>query len=317
MPKLNEICVGISQGFHGLTSFENIKSTIKQIPENNLNYIEFGFQRCTLNWSKGKPGAPFPNQDICSKLRTIAQESNLIFSIHAPYSIVTTSYEPGKTQFAKASMTATAKAAHTIGATHITFHCGSRGPGRRGLERSKIILKEMIEVRNDRNISVDYCPEVAGKVNSLGSFHEILELAEHCNTLFTWDIAHDFARGGHVTSFDSIQSRFTEIESRLDISSHRRLPIHISGIFRTSAGEKSHAPLGKGDGVPWKLFLSVLKQNGFTNLVSIACESKALEQSAEWKRTDDAKKIRDFVKSDEIVSYWTPPKPALDAFLKD
>ncbi|MFX0114374.1 MAG: TIM barrel protein, partial [Candidatus Hodarchaeota archaeon] len=295
---------------------EVVSKEVEELASKNLNCVEFGMQRSSLNWSRGKPGAPFPSEAYCQKLCDLISELSLSTSIHAPYSIVITSDEPGKTQFAKATMTATTRVASYLEATHITFHCGSRGSGRKGLERAKIVLKEMLEVKNNRGYNIEYSPEVAGKVNSLGSFYEVLELAEDCGTLFTWDIAHDFARGGRVTSFKLLNSRLDEIESRLDFSSKRRLPIHISGIVGTKSGEKFHTPLDEGDGVPWELFLTVLKQTGFIDKCSIICESQAPDPPADWSRLVDAAKIRDFCLSKTLVTKWIPRKPALDAFFQ-
>jgi endonuclease IV len=309
--------VGSSYSLHGLMSYEVVSKQIEEVASANLNCIEFGMQRNSLNWSRGKPGAPFPSENYCRKLHDLISELSISASIHAPYSIVITSDEPGKTQFAKATMTATARIASYLGATHITFHCGSRGPGRKGLERAKIVFKEMLQAKNSRGYSIEYSPEVAGKLNSLGSFYEILELAEDCGTLFTWDIAHDYARGGRVTSFKLLNSRLDEIESRLDISSKCRLPIHISGIVGTKAGEKYHTPLDKGDGVPWELFLTVLKETGFIDKCSIVCESQARKPSGEWSRLADARKIRDFCLSETLVTKWTPRKPALESFFQN
>lgn len=297
-------------------SHKQVLAQIDSVHSNELNCIEFGMQRSSLNWSKGRPGAPYPSEEFAKKIANRLEELGVSSSIHAPYSIVVTSDEPGKTQFAKATMTATARVACLIGATHITFHCGSRGMGRRGLERAKIIFMEMLEARDHRNHKIEYSPEVAGKINSLGSFHEILELAEYCGTFLTWDIAHDFARGARVTSFKELISRLDQIESRLDFSSKRRFPIHISGIVGGKRGEKYHVPLGEGDGVPWELFLTVLKQTGFLNKCSIICESQKRDDSSNWSRLTDAKKIREFCLSKEAVTKWIPNKPALSSFLE-
>jgi len=307
--------IGPSYGLHGLMSFEEISKKARGISANDLNSLEFGIQRCTLNWAKGRPGSPYPSETFCQKLRELNQSLDLTSSVHASYSVVLTSDDPGKTQFAKATMTATARVATYLGATHVTFHCGSRGPGTKGLQRAKNVLKEMLEARDKRGTKIEYSPEVAGKVNSLGSFHEILELAECCGTLFTWDVAHDFARGGQVTTFNALNARLEAIEARLDVSSQRRLPIHISGIVRGKAGERYHTPLKEGDGVPWRLFLSALKQVGFLERCSIICESKARQLSDNWSRLIDTKRIREFCLSNQIVDKWTPKKPALDTFL--
>ncbi|MHA2270834.1 MAG: TIM barrel protein [Candidatus Hodarchaeales archaeon] len=311
-----DLSIGSSYALHGLLSHKQILAHIDGVHSNELSCIEFGLQRCSLNWTKGRPGAPYPSEKFARKTASHLEELGISASIHAPYSIVVTSSEPGKTQFAKATMTATTRVAGLIGATHITFHCGSRGMGRMGLERAKTVFMEMLEARNQRNQKIEYSPEVAGKVNSLGSFHEILELAECCGTLFTWDFAHDFARGASITSFKELLSRVDQIESRLDFSSKRRFPIHISGIVGGKGGERYHVPLGEGDGVPWELFLTVLKQTGFLNKCSIICESQKRDASSKWSRITDAKKIREFCLSNAAVTKWIPKKPALSSFLK-
>jgi endonuclease IV len=200
-----------------------------------------------------------------------------------------------------------------IGATHVTFHPGSRQGGAKTKARVTQRLKEVMAKIENEGISAVPAPEVAGKVAGFGSFEEVCKAAGEAGCLFCWDFAHDFARGGDVTTEQGILRRLELIEREIDLS-RWRLPVHLSGIFANRRGEVRHTPLDGGSNVPWKLFLSVLQEQKFIDKVSIICESKSDEQDGLDFRVDQASLIRDFIESGRLDKSYEPTRPSLSQF---
>jgi endonuclease IV len=173
----------------------------------------------------------------------------------------------------------------------------------------------MVKIQNEEIKAVP-APEVAGKIAGFGSFKEICEVAGEAGCLFCWDFAHDFARGGDVTSEAGILRRLELIEEAIDLS-RWRLPVHLSGIVANRRGEVRHAPLNGGSNVPWKLFLSVLREQRFLDKVSIVCESKSDEHNGLDFRLDQALLIKEFIDSGSIEKEYVPSRPSLTQFFQE
>ncbi|MFX1566489.1 MAG: TIM barrel protein [Promethearchaeota archaeon] len=257
----------------------------------------------------GLPG--YPSKERAASIGSYLQEFHV--SIHGPYIISLTTTEKGKLRTSRAHMTRCLHIADSVGATHVTFHAGSRQGGAKVRDRVKQRLKEiMTKVSND-GISAVPAPEVAGKIAGFGSFEEVCKAAGEAGCLFCWDFAHDFARGGDVTTETGILQRIELLEREIDLS-RWRLPVHLSGILANRRGEIRHAPLDGGSNVPWKLFLSVLKEQKFIEKVSIVCESKSDEQNGLDFRVDQASLIRDFIHSGRLDKSYEPTRPSLSKF---
>jgi endonuclease IV len=262
----------------------------------------------------GNPRGGLPGYPSKERARTIGnQVQELHVSIHGPYIISLTTTEKGKLRTSRAHMTRCLHMADLVGATHVTFHPGSRQRGAKTKTRVMQRLKEiMVKIDNDGISSVP-APEVAGKIAGFGTFDEICDVAGEAGCLFCWDFAHDFARGGDVTSEGGILRRLERIEREIDLS-RWRLPIHLSGIFANRRGEVRHAPLDGGNKVPWRLFLSVLREQRFLDKVSIVCESKSNDRDSLDFRVEQANLIKEFIESEQIKKEYVPTRPSLAQF---
>ncbi|MFX1562589.1 MAG: TIM barrel protein [Promethearchaeota archaeon] len=267
-----------------------------------------------LNNVLGKPrgGVPgYPSQERATKIGEKLQEFHV--SIHGPYVISLTTTEKSRLRNSRAHMTICLRLGERVGATHVTFHPGSRRSGRGVKQRVVTRLKEIVARCEEEEISVMPAPEVAGKIVGFGSFEEMCEVASEVGCLFCWDVAHDFARGGDVTTEKGLLRRLELIEKAIDLS-RWRLPVHISGIWAGRRGEIRHAPLDEGSGTPWKLFLSVLKEQRFLDKVSMICESKSDERDDFDWRVEEALKLKTFIKSQKIEKDYEPARPLLTRF---
>jgi deoxyribonuclease-4 len=270
-----------------------------------------------MNNVLGQPrgGAPgYPSRERAAKIGEVLQE--LTLSIHGPYVISLTTEEASRLRNARAHMTLCLRLADIVGATHVTFHAGSRQGGKATQERVQQRLQEIVSKCDEDGLSAVPAPEVAGKIASFGSFEEICAVAGSADCLFCWDVAHDYARGGDVTAEAGLLRRLELIERHIDLD-RWRLPVHLSGIVVGRRGEVQHAPLDGGSDVPWRLFLSVLREQHFLDKVTIICESKAPERDDFGWRVGEALKLQRFVDSGVIEKHYQPSGRLLTGYLAE
>ncbi len=262
----------------------------------------------------GKPrgGLPgYPSQQRAKSIGEKLQEFNL--SIHGPYVISLTTTEKSQLRNSRAHLTICLRLGDAVGATHVTFHPGTRRAGKGVQLRVQKRLEEIMNKCTGEGWRVVPAPEVAGKVAGFGSFEETVSVAGAAGCLFCWDFAHDFARGGDVTSEAGILRRLELIENHIDLT-HRRLPVHLSGIIANRRGEVQHAPLDGGSRVPWKLFLSVLREQQFLDKVTIICESKSTERDDYLWRVEEALKIKLFIERGKSEKEYVSSRPQLSQY---
>lgn len=258
-------------------------------------------------------GAPsYPSKERATRIGKQMEDFQL--SIHGPYVISLTTKDPKKLRNSRAHLTRCLRLADAVGASHVTFHAGSRRGGQVVRERVQQRLQEVMTKCEKENITAVPAPEVAGKIASFGDFEEVCTVAGNAGCLFCWDVAHDFARGGDVISEAGLLRRLELVEKHIDLS-RWRLPVHISGILAGRRGEIRHTPLDKGSKVPWRLFLSVLREQRFLDKVVIICESKATKRDGFDFRIAEALKLKAFVDSGRIEKLYRPPGPRLTQFL--
>lgn len=264
----------------------------------------------------GKPrgGLPgYPSQERAKKIGAYLKDFHL--SLHGPYVISLTTTDKKQLQASRAHMTRCLRLADGVGATHVTFHPGSRRGGQATFLRVEERLRQIMKKADEDGIMAVPAPEVAGKIASFGGFDEICLVAGKAGCLFCWDFAHDFARGGDVTTEQGILRRLELIEKNIDLS-RWRLPVHLSGIVTSRRGEVRHAPLDGGNNTPWELFLSVLREQNFLNKVTIICESKSEERNNVNFRVEEALKLKAFIESRRIEKAYRSAQPSLSEFFE-
>ncbi|MEM3586345.1 MAG: TIM barrel protein, partial [Candidatus Jordarchaeaceae archaeon] len=273
------------------TGTEKVSDIIKRFHENGFNALEILFLGNVLYVPKGSSAPLYPSVEqteiVSEKLR------GLLVSVHAPYVISLTTSNPKRIRNTKAHFTINLKLGDILGATHITFHCGSM-KARDGEKRVKNLLKEIMKVREDRGFKSMLAPEVAGKVKSFADFDTLIRVAGEIGCLICWDIAHDFARGGMVTTEAGLLRRLELLEDNIDLKKYR-VPVHISGIISTRRGEKAHTALDdKQNQLPWRFILFFLKEQNFLEKITIICESKNEKDSIE-ERISETQKIKQYL----------------------
>lgn len=292
------------------TGVEKVSEIVQKFHENEFNSIEILLLGNVLYAPKGSSAPLYPSveqtQMISEKLH------GLQVSMHAPYIISLTTSNPKRMRNTKAHFSINLKLGDILGATHVTFHCGSM-KNRDSEKRVKNLLNEIMKVREDRGFRTMLAPEVAGKVKSFADFDTLIRVAGENGCLICWDIAHDFARGGMVTTEAGLLHRLELLENNIDLKKYR-VPVHISGIISTRRGEKAHTTLDdKQNQLPWRFILSFLKEQKFLEKITIICESKNEKDSIE-ERINETQKIKKHLLSNQKIEY-KKTKSRLDTFL--
>lgn len=294
---------------------EKIKSTTQ------LNAVEFGLLNCVIGRATFPGTTPFPTESQTKAILDILPPMDYHHSVHAPYRISATSNDPKKLKFSKSNLSATLKTADYLQAKHVTFHAGSFKQAKYDSSHVQLILKEWEDWRQSKEFKAKLAPEVGGKTNSFADFFTLAEIASGIdNMLITWDISHDFARGGNITSEDGILKRLEILDESFELHEQNRLPVHFSGIIVGRTGEKHHTLLDHDTGVPWKLVFSVIKEQRYLNKLNLICESKVpkrQEKTLKGNAITDAIRVYDFLNSDEVIKAYKGKPSMLDYYFND
>lgn len=309
------ISLGVSIALSRFFSKNKASKRIQKIKERKLNAVEFGLLNCTIG-STNIPGVvPFPTENQTNEIVELLPPDQFYLSVHAPYRISATSMDSKKLRFSKSNFFKSVKVADLLGAHHVTFHAGSFKKKHNNTHVQNV-LKEWEEWHQSKEYQAKMAPEVGGKYNSFADFFTLVEIAGTIdNCLITWDISHDFARGGNITKEDGVLNRLNLLDHTFDLNTDNRLPMHFSGMVVGKAGESHHTLLDHGTGVPWKLVFSVLKEQNYLRKVSLICESKVpKKEKILGDPLSDAIRARAFLESDELVKTYKGKPGHLDYY---
>lgn len=310
------ISLGVSFGVSRFLSQERVSKKIQEFSKNGITAIEFGLLNCVLGKSKIPGTVPYPSENQIKAMLEVLSPEEFYLSVHGPYRISATTEEPKKLQYSKSNLSKSLLIADWFGAHHVTFHAGSfkRKHNNAHVQR---VLTEWEAWRQHKGYNAKMAPEVGGKYNSFADFFTLVEIAGTIdNCLITWDISHDFARGGNITTEEGVLNRLSLLD-QFDLNTRNRLPMHFSGMEVGKAGEKHHTLLDHGTGVPWKLVFSVLKEQKYLDKVSLICESKVpTKEKIQGDSLSDITRAREFLESDELVKSYKGKPGHLDYYFK-
>jgi deoxyribonuclease-4 len=310
------ISIGVTIAASRFISQNNTKKRFNEIKKNNLNAVEFGLLNCVIGRSNIPGTVPYPSEKQSKEINSLFPSQEYYASVHGPYRISATSDDPKKLKYSKSNLSATLKVTDWLEGHHVTFHGGSF-KRKHNNAHVRNVLQEWEEWRQKKGYRAKLAPEVGGKYNSFADFFTLVEIAGTVdNCLITWDISHDFARGGNVTTETGILKRLEAIDQTWnDLSPNNRLPMHFSGMVVGKAGEKHHTLLDKGTGAPWKFIFSILKEQNYLDKVSLICESKVPKnEKFKGNAISDAIRARKFLESDELEKEYKGKPGYLDYY---
>ena len=183
--------------------------------------------------------------DKAIELGSLAKEKGITLSLHAPYYISMSSVEEEKRLNSINYIMASARAVNAMGGDRIIVHTGSCGKISRGeaLTLAKDTMALAQKALDDEGLSnIHICPETMGKVNQLGTLHEVLELCKIDERIIPCiDFGHLNARDlGIIRGKDDFESIILEIKNQLGEYRFKNFHSHFSKIEYTTGGEKRH-----------------------------------------------------------------------------
>ena len=140
---------------------------------------------------------------------------------------------------------ASAKAVNAMGGSRIVVHTGSCGKISRenALELAIDTMRKSVAALDNTGLSnIHICPETMGKVNQLGTLHEVLELCKVDERLIPCiDFGHLNARDlGSLKTKADFEEIFLAIKNTLGSDRLKSFHSHFSKIEYTAGGEKRH-----------------------------------------------------------------------------
>ena len=184
-------------------------------------------------------------EDKARQLGVIAKEKGITLSLHAPYYISMSSVEEEKRLNSVNYILASARAVNAMGGDRIVVHTGSCGKISReqALELAIDTMKISLDALKSEGLShIHICPETMGKVNQLGTLHEVMELCKVDDILIPCiDFGHLNARDlGVINSKEDYDAILKEIKNSLGSDRLNCFHSHFSKIEYTNGGEKRH-----------------------------------------------------------------------------
>ena len=184
-------------------------------------------------------------EDKAKQLGVIAKEKGITLSLHAPYYISMSSVEEEKRLNSVNYILASARAVNAMGGDRIIVHTGSCGKISRekALELAIDTMRISLDALKGEGLShIHICPETMGKVNQLGTLHEVMELCKIDESLIPCiDFGHLNARDlGVINSIEDYDAILTEIKNSLGSERLNCFHSHFSKIEYTNGGEKRH-----------------------------------------------------------------------------
>lgn len=244
-------------------------SGIKRIRELELGCMELEFVRGV------KMG-----EDMASKVRAAASETNVILSVHAPYYINLNSKEPDKVD---ASMERIFQSAHIgglCGVRSVVFHPAfyQKGVPQQVYSTVRARLEFIIERMRSHGIDVVLRPETTGKPTQFGDIDETIRLSSEVEGVLPCiDFSHLHAREGDCNTYEEFRNVLQRIEDNLGREGLNNMHIHISGIEYGDKGERNHLILQESD-FRYAELMHAFRDYKIKGLV--ICESPNLEVDA-------------------------------------
>lgn len=216
-----------------------------------------------------------------------AQETGLVFSVHAPYYISMSSLEEEKRLNSIQYILQSCAVVKALGGRRVIFHSGSCGKQSReeALEKALDTMEKVVKAVDEAGYEdLVLCPETMGKIGQLGSLEEVMALCQVDKRIIPCiDFGHLNARtlGGIAGREDYIKILDT-LKEQLGEERANNFHSHFSRIEYTKGGEKRHWTFADTQfGPEPQPLLQLLKERGATP--TIICESAGTQaEDAAW-----------------------------------
>ncbi|MFH0957539.1 MAG: TIM barrel protein [Pseudomonadota bacterium] len=173
--------------------------------------------------------------------RLNSRKYKIKLSIHAPYYISLGNRDGVVSKNSLNELKKSVELAQKIGSDRVIFHLGSTLGNRE--EAKKQAIKTLMRLEEEVKMKgVRLYPEIAGKVNQLGSLDEIISICKSVPYAFPCiDLAHLHARTmGTLMTRKDFDQVIDEIEKKLGDEAIKNLHIHLYPVEWGGKGELRH-----------------------------------------------------------------------------
>lgn len=187
-------------------------------------------------------------RQTAEEIGSAAKQAGIRMSIHAPYYVNLSSADEQKRRNSIQYILNTLRIAAWMGANRIVIHPGNVGKYTReeAMLLALPILAEAIREAEECGFSnITLCPEILGKISSLGTIDEVLTMCQLDERMIPCvDFGHVHARSlGGLKTIDDYRAVFDKLENSLGAERTRKLHIHFSRVEFSAAGERKHHTL--------------------------------------------------------------------------
>jgi deoxyribonuclease-4 len=237
-------------------------------------------------------------EDAAAEARKAAQELDISLSSHAPYFVNLCTSDKAKLENSKKHIIASARITSLAGGNITVFHPGfyQKLPPKEAYEAAKKNLSAIIAELKTQNIRIRLGAETVGKKSAFGGFEENVRLSQELDMVVpVIDFAHLHARGDfRIKGESDYRAIFGRLEKELG-DYVKRFHCHFSEINYSDKGELNHFPLSTNNEPPFKPFMKMLAENGYSG--TVICETPqldidALRMKKEFERMNALKEKR-------------------------
>jgi deoxyribonuclease-4 len=221
------------------------------------------------------------NDEKAREVRKAAKELDISISSHAPYYVNLCTSDKLKIANSKRHIFESARITALAGGNITVFHPGfyQKISKEEAFEKAKVMLIEIQEKIEQNKIKIRLGAETVGKKSAFGGLDENIKLSQELDIVVpVLDFAHIHARGDHVIKGEEdYRQIFKHLEKELG-DYVKRFHCHFSEVHYTEKGERNHLPLGSNNEPPFKPFMKVLAENGYSG--TVICETPQLDFDA-------------------------------------
>ncbi|MDO8553635.1 MAG: TIM barrel protein [Candidatus Micrarchaeota archaeon] len=222
-----------------------------------------------------------------------AKKLDISLSSHAPYYINLCSTDEVKAANSRRHIYEAAKATFHAGGRITVFHSGYYQDFTKE-EAYKIAKKNLLETEEklkQENIKCVLGAETVGKKSQFGGLLEVIKLAQEIETVQpVIDFSHLVARADFPLKTEAdFKKLFDLLEKELgDYVKH--FHGHFQEVNYSDKGELNHLKLGTKDEPPYKPFMKMLADNGYSG--TIISESPIIEEDAIKMKQEYEKQLK-------------------------
>jgi deoxyribonuclease-4 len=220
-------------------------------------------------------------EGAAAEVKKAAAESGISLSSHAPYFVNLCSKDEVKVKNSHRHIISSARITALAGGNITVFHPGfyqAQTP-EEAFATAKKNLQEIEEKLKQDGVKIRLGAETVGKKSAFGGLLENIRLSQQLDMVEpVIDLAHLHARGDvRIRGAEDYKKIFDLLEKELG-SYVKRFHCHFSEINYSDKGELNHFVLGTNNEPPFKPFMKMLAENGYSG--TVICESPKLDMDA-------------------------------------